>query len=206
MTLSVQPIGGIGNQLFIIAHGYKLAKEQGKELVIDTSGWCAGQGEPIETYKDTIFKNFKFGTGAPIKKGYYQSEKYFEPYGREFVSELSLNFSYIEGVAVHVRRGDYVGSNYDTCTEDYFKKAMDMFKGMNFTIFTDDPEYCKRFGHPIFSGTTLEAFENMASHEVVICSNSSFSWWSSYIGQCLTVAPKKWYKGDGIHRKDMIII
>ena len=206
--LAVNPIGGLGNQLFIIAHGYKLAREQGRELVIDTFKWGANQGEHINNYKDNIFKNFTFGKGENIPIGYYQGEKYFEPYGREFVNKLSLNITKIERVAVHIRRGDYVGSNYQVCDDDYYKRAIDMFD-MEMTIFTDDPVYCEKFGLPIFSGTTLQAFENMACHSVVICSNSSFSWWASYIGQSIAVVPKKWYldKTDNdVYRKDMVKI
>jgi hypothetical protein len=206
--LAVRLVGGLGNQLFILAHGYAQAKRQHRKLVIDTSHWFAGQGEHPDTYRKTIFKNFEYGQGEPIGKGYYQGAKYFNPYGREFVGKLSLNLGYINGVAVHIRRGDYVGSNYEVCDDNYYKKAMAMFSGDKM-IFTDDPEYCKRFDLPIFSGTTLEAFEAMASHHVVICSNSSFSWWASYVGKRLTVAPKRWYLDkidQDIHRKDMILI
>lgn len=206
--LAVKPIGGLGNQLFIIAHGYKRAKDEGKELVIDSSGWYAGQGESVEDYKDTIFRNFTYGRGETIKKGYYQGQKYFEPYGREFVSRLSLNIGYGKGVAVHIRRGDYIGSKHDVCTDEYYLKAMKMFD-LPKMIFTDDTDFCKRYNLPIFRGTVLESFEAMASHHVVICSNSSFSWWASYVGKRLTVAPKKWYKhriDSDIHRKDMILL
>lgn len=205
--LAVRPIGGLGNMLFIIAHGYKISKEQGKDLVIDASQWYAGQGEHPDTYKDTIFKNFEYGQGEPIKKGYYQGERYFEPYGREFVRKLSLDLSYIKGVAVHVRKGDYKNSIHEVCTDRYYINAMAKFN-MDKMIFTDDPEYCKRFDLPIFSGCPLESFNAMASHHVVICSNSSFSWWASYVGKRLTVAPKRWYtnrEDKGIFRKDMIL-
>lgn len=207
MSLSAQLIGGLGNQLFILAHGYKLAKEQGRELVIDDSGWYAGQGEHPRTYKDALYKGFKFGKGEPIPKGYYQGERYFEPYGREFVELLDIDLQPVSGAAVHVRRGDYIGSKHEVCTMDYYRRAMEGYEG--FTIFSDDPWWCTaQFpGASISYGSVLASFIHMAGHEVVICSNSSFSWWASYIGKAKTIVPDKWYKrrkDEAIYRKDMI--
>lgn len=210
-NIAARLIGGLGNQLFILAHGYKLSKEQGKNLVIDTSAWFAGQGEHPDTYKDTLYKNFTFGTGKPLRIDYYQGERYFEPYGAEFVSLLGLELTPVDRVAVHVRRGDYVGSNHHVCDLDYYNTAikyMDKLFGKDFTIFTDDPDWCREhFPFEIFEGSVLESFNHMASHRAVICSNSSFSYWASYISGGKTISPKQWYKhktDPDIHRKDMI--
>ncbi len=203
--LAAQLIGGLGNQLFILAHGYKLAREQGKELVIDSSNWYAGQGGHPEEYKDSLYKNFTFGKGESIKKGYYQGLKYFEPFGKEFINKLGIELKHISRTAVHVRRGDYIGSKHNVCDMGYYKRAM---QGHECTIFSDDPQWCEsQFNHSVFRGSVLESFIEMASHSMVVCSNSSFSWWASYIGKSKTIVPNKWYRDkvdEDIYRPDMI--
>lgn len=207
--LEAQLIGGLGNQLFILAHGYKLAKEQGKELVIGTSKWDTSQGEYPETYKDTMYKNFEFGRGEPIPVDYYQGLKYFEPYGDEFVKKLNIPAYKTDRVAVHIRRGDYLKYHkHNVCTKEYYDRAMDMFDA-EFTIFTDDIEYAEKnySEHLINLSPPRLALAYMASHKAVICSNSSFSWWASYIGGCKTIVPDRWYNGKedkDIYRPEMI--
>lgn len=207
--IAVQLIGGLGNQLFILAHGYKLARESNRGLVIDKSKWYAGRGQDPEVYSDTIFKNFEFGQGDPIPVDYYQGEKYFQPYGKQFVKKLDIKLNRVDQVAIHVRRTDYIGSKHEVCDLDYYMKAMAIFNEKQAVIFTDDPDYCHDAfpGIPIFTGTVLESFIAMASHKIIICSNSSFSWWASYIGNSVAIVPKRWYKNkvdNNIYRKGMI--
>ena len=112
----VNVCGGIGNQLFQVANGYSYSRKHNKDLYIDTSSWTASQGQSPEVYKDTIFKNFKYGSSVyrnviPITEkefnygplpflegsvsltGYYQSLKYFDDYldvlkGKIFLPEV----------------------------------------------------------------------------------------------------------------------
>jgi len=203
MVRAVRLIGGLGNQLFILAHGYSLDRN----IRIDTSKWYAGQGYHPDSYRNTIFKNFTFGKGDPIPKGYYQGLKYCGSVIDEFVDKLEVVSKRIDKVAVHVRRGDYIGTRFEVCDESYYRKAMSLFSDQ-FTIFTDDPAWCKRFGCEIFEGSTEQAFRSMSNHKAVICSNSSFSWWASYISG-VAVAPKRWYKDKedkDIHRPGMICL
>ena len=130
-------MGGLGNQLFQIATAYAYSKEHNKQLIVDASWWSAGQGVyPLE-YKNSIFKNFEFGTNfgetcarieeiGPIiyeelpgysghvsLNGYFQSPKYFKKYFEEFKNELwfpNVDTSFIleKNVAFHIRRGDYI--------------------------------------------------------------------------------------------------
>jgi hypothetical protein len=134
----VHPIGGLGNQLFIIAAGYAYAKKHDKNLIIVPDNWNAGQGNHVLSYKDTIFRNFEYGSlpvtrdvirvherrfnydelpfahGSVSLHGYFQSLKYFEEFKDEFISLLDFgdipapNIYPIVRVAFHVRRGDYL--------------------------------------------------------------------------------------------------
>lgn len=105
--------GGIGNQLFQIACGYAYSVTYSKNLVLDASGWTASQGSNPLNYKDTFFKNFKFGKapqqattisekhfnysslpnvqGDVILSGYFQSFKYFSDYANELISKFDFS-------------------------------------------------------------------------------------------------------------------
>lgn len=129
--------GGLGNQLFQIAAGYAYAKKYDKKLIINPTKWNAGQGNHVLSYKDTIFRNFEYGTpitrdvveyhekkfnydeiphypGNVALNGYFQSLKYFENVENEFISLLNLpevnvpQIPYISNIAFHIRRGDYL--------------------------------------------------------------------------------------------------
>lgn len=212
--ISCKPIGGLGNQLFIVAAGYAIARDAGEEFCIDTSDWYASQGEHPETYKDTVFKNFTFSKGDPIPKGYYQSLDYFEKYKDEFIERLNLpNYTGME-TAIHIRRGDYLKyPKHQVCTDEYYEKAIKMSEP-RYVIFTDDREYCEqkyrnREGFLINCSPPHLALAYMACFDTVICSNSSFSWWASLIGNCKTIVPDRWYADricEDIYRPEMIKI
>lgn len=134
-TCYASVVGGIGNQLFIVAAGYAYAKKYNKEFAIDVSRWEAIQGRNAIEYKNSLFKNFNFETppsdaikikekrfnynelpyhtSSVVLSGYFQSLKYFEDVKDEFISMLNLpnvDDSFLEekNVAVHIRRGDYL--------------------------------------------------------------------------------------------------
>ena len=148
----VNVCGGIGNQLFQVANGFAYSQEHNKELLINATGWSAGQGTHPDKYKDTIFKNFKYAadgtkaceaisekrfnydelpyiSGDVSLNGYFQSVKYFEEYAEEFEMLLHMNFDDVwvgpSGcVGVHVRRGDYLGhTKHNICDRNYFEDA-----------------------------------------------------------------------------------
>ena len=93
--------------------------------------------------------------------GYWQSEKYFAEYRSDLIKQLtpkekrSISVRYLEddfqkcnSVAVHVRRGDYVGIGCQLDME-YYDRAIDLIKSkfpkeqMIFYIFSDDIDFCK---------------------------------------------------------------
>jgi len=248
----VHPIGGLGNQLFIIAAGYAYAKKHGKTLIIVADNWVAGQGNSVLSYKDTIFKNFEYGS-LPVTRdvvsihekrlnydkllfypgnvslhGYFQSLKYFEEFKDEFISLLDIgdnnpppNIYPITRVAFHVRRGDYLrypNIHYVCKTEyfDYFLNifAPEMIKGTKIYMFTDSPEHVKKEFN-MFNYTLVETDSDvkelamMSKCDIIVGSNSTFSWWASLIGKKTCHFPSKWY-ADGkehgdIYREDMIL-
>lgn len=159
---------------------------------------------------------------AQYRKGeipdlYVQDEKYFEPYKEEIKALFGSNIEPIDMVSLHVRRGDYVGNDFyvDLTETDYYEKAMAEFPTeTKFLIFCadrqpksddkTDMEWVKeRFQgsqFQFFQGKDeVEDFNAQAGCKGHITANSSFSWWSAYVGGGKTVTPKEWFT-DGLQR------
>lgn len=169
---------------------------------------------------------------AQVKRGeipdfYLQDPKYFEPFGEEIKQLFGEGIGYLSQVGVHVRRGGnpFIPEepkynenpfHFNICDTDYYERAMAMFPGEKFVIFSDDPEYCReRFkGENIQvmeRGDDIEDFNLLASCENLILANSSFSWWAGYLcpnpvakiivpnqwftdGETRTVCPENWIR------------
>jgi hypothetical protein len=119
-------------------------------------------------------------------------------------------------VIVHVRRGDYMTAKnlsfHGILTPLYYRAAMKHFLGREtlgpstqFLLFSDDIEYCRATygGDP---GVTCmdESDESVTLHfmsqfRYYILSNSSFSWWATYLGEVAVtvVAPDRWFGPAG---------
>jgi hypothetical protein len=141
---------------------------------------------------------------------YFQDPVFFEEYANEIRALFSIDIPEpIDMVAIHVRRGDYVGNTFhvNLFDTDYYDRAMALFPNETFFIFSDDIEWCKEqeiFKNCEFSeGTELEDLNKMASCKAHIIANSSYSWWSAWLCHNYpnnrVIAPKQWYK-DGLNR------
>lgn len=165
--------------------------------------------------------------------GYFQNERYFE----HIESEIRKDFKFSdeiqsscknflngeEYISIHIRRGDYVhNSNHPIQTIKYFKTALNLFSdNLSVLIFSDDPQWVKnqnlfssdRFYISENNSTAIDlCLQSMCSYHII--SNSSFSWWGSYLANSKkTIAPKNWFSGElsnkdisGIYRKSWTII
>jgi hypothetical protein len=160
--------------------------------------------------------------------GYWQSEKFFKDYtddlrkifkmkttdSENFCIENNLGNS--ETISIHVRRGDYVGSEdyHPTQNLKYYENAIDELGTYEkVLIFSDDMEWCKenfKFDRMIF----CEGFKNVEDLMIMsqcknnIISNSSFSWWAAYLNNNIEkkiIAPKLWYGSKmNIETKDLV--
>ena len=89
-------------------------------------------------------------------------------------------------IALHVRRGDYVGGPYVQLERDYYERQMAEFPGARFLCFSDDvPLCCAMFAHRSDVGYALGCAEDdlitmslCAGH---IVANSTFSWWGAWL-------------------------
>lgn len=144
-----------------------------------------------------------------LLEGYFQSYKYHSV-NPEMIREYlnpDIDVPVSGNVAIHVRRGDYLNLSqfYPTLGMDYYQKAMDLFPGRAFTIFSDDISWCaKNFNadNCVFatSNKDIEDLKYMSLHKDMIIANSSFSWWAAYLNphkRKMIVAPKIWdYRED----------
>ena len=131
-----------------------------------------------------------------------------------------------ESVSIHVRRTDYLDEEHikihNLCSETYYKNAISMVRQKHpnavFFIFTDDKEWCKEHfkGHNFINVELQEGeFTDVADMLLMsrckhhIMANSSFSWWSAWIGDApdkMVIAPAKWInnrKMDDIYTERM---
>lgn len=178
------------------------------------AGSCYNIAEP-----DMKFHVLPFVEGDVAIHGYRQSIKYFEEYSIEFINLLELPevdtwFMGVPNVVFHIRRGDYMRYPlHYVCTFDYFKKQFEEFKGFQINVCTDSPEHVctefKGFDFNLLKTTSeLKDFTYMTKHQNIVCSNSSFSWWASLLGNMTRIiVPDRWFNDDqenDIYRKDMV--
>lgn len=159
--------------------------------------------------------------------GYWQSEKYFKDYREQIVKDFSFAEdpnTYYSGliseakrahsVAVHFRRGDYVGNQstsefHGACSLEYYAKAMNYLttqlkKEVHFFMISDDINWVKEHFTPKNNFTFIEnnmgdAYEDMrlmsmCKHNII--ANSSFSWWGAWLNlnpNKVVIAPKEWF-------------
>lgn len=178
--------------------------------------------------------------------GYWQNAEFFNQYRDDIVSQITpidnIPFevsSFInrikdeESVALHIRRGDFLKKeNQFLCVkEKYYSLAINQMielkPNVKFYIFSDDSAWCREH----FPNYELISFNNqysdiwelicMANCKNNINSNSSFSWWSSFMNTNLNKIiitpeykyypnriPSNWYiiRNSGILEKGEMFI
>lgn len=163
---------------------------------------------------------------------WFTEQKVFKDYRDEILKELEpvatfldLRKDFLGGtsktlVAIHIRRGDYVGNPYfNSLDVHYYKKAIEKMNGLLddplFCLFSDDLEFAKEhFGQDgsieiIESDRIKENFYSnsadlqdlflMSQCDHNIIANSTFSWWSAWLNKNpnkTVLAPEVWYKDE----------
>ena len=165
--------------------------------------------------------------GSMVATGYWQDARYFtriedeiretfKPVGHFGSETLSLMKSSGSAIGVQVRRGDYanerVQTMHPTQSVTYYREAVAGIaraKDVNTAIVcSDDPEWARRnldlpVERTIYREETAEDWEDMfllAECAHLVISNSSFGWWSAWLGKAegrTVICPKKWYGSRG---------
>ncbi len=95
-------------------------------------------------------------------------------------------------IAVHVRRGDYVGLGL-ALQPDWYKaatdEALEMVGDAEIRVFSDDTRMVRGFvaadAYPsrlLDWGHSLDDFRSLAQADLMIASASTYSWWAGFLG------------------------
>ena len=153
--------------------------------------------------------------------GFFQSEKYFKnvediirkdfTFKEEIRKPCEEMMSQLEGqvIGLHIRRKDYLTNN-NHCVLDtsYYKQALERFPDdATVVVFSDDPKWCH--DQSLFSDDRFMISENengyidqclMSMCTDFIIANSSFSWWSAWLGnRGKVIAPSTWFGPGNSH-------
>lgn len=117
-------------------------------------------------------------------------------------------------VSIHVRRGDYVGTEFDVVTLDYYKKAINYLEerveNIQYFVFSDDKIYVEKIFSSIPNFTIVDNNVGISSYKDmqlmscckhnVIC-NSTFSAWGAFLNKNsnkIAIYPKGYLKADSL--------
>lgn len=166
--------------------------------------------------------------------GYFQSWKYFEHLFPEIKAtltkddvtrsktyrELQSQFQTCNYIAVHVRRGDYVGlqSYHGLIGPEYYKKAISLAENQLHTsrlvVFSDDVDAASEIigDAELYVDSTklkssVETLLLMSQAKSIIGANSSFSLWAGYLSDeaNFNVYPKPWFKSLNHSMRDLVL-
>lgn len=205
--------GRLGNQLWQIASCIGIAAKNG--TYVDFPTWeydkyfkCQiGDSEFKKANTEVKEKDFMFNhiplpdLGNYDLNGYFQSAKYWQGYEKqietlfEFTDNLTNHCLSLlpnngrKNIAIHVRRGDYVGnpSHYNLSIRYYLNALNKLnWEDFNLVFFSDDIDYAKfHFGclpNSYFPhGSEIEDLCTMSLCDHFIIANSSFSWWAAWL-------------------------
>ncbi len=111
-------------------------------------------------------------------------------------------------IVIHVRRGDYLSDFngvLNHLNEDYYAKSIEKSKQIvgqdaSFLIFSDDPDWCAKQHlfesmHVVNDSDETRTFWIMSRFSNYIMSNSTFCWWSVFLGTpyATVIAPLPWH-------------
>jgi hypothetical protein len=164
--------------------------------------------------------------------GNYQSEKFFasitDLLRHQFtfrypptpaVEAMAVRIKSGPSVAVHFRRGDYLGqyASIGALSADYYDKAIESLKARlpaetTYYFFSDEIEAVEREYKPSVPHVFVKCFDHanyydkirlmqMCDHNII--ANSTFSWWAAWFNPSpnkIVIAPRRWF-ADG-HQPD----
>ncbi len=143
--------------------------------------------------------------GKRFLEGYWQNIEFIEcdlshirsslQFPEEFNRYLTSEMLQENAVSMHVRRGDYVGSDYEKeVGMPYYKKAVALVQekipNTRFFIFSDDKEYAEKAFDWIENKAVVSGYDNELAHvdmflmskmKNMIIANSTFSLWAAYL-------------------------
>lgn len=162
-----------------------------------------------------------------IYEGFFQSEYYFKEVNDELKKIFSIKKEYEKQylevsrkipknttmIVVHIRKGDYIDLGFNLPTS-YYHRAIKGLKVDNpfFIFISDEPETIETdfaYLNNIYISRNNEIvdFQLLLNADICILSNSTFSWWGSYLNKKKpqTIVPKYWLDSENTEFPHSII-
>ena len=155
-------------------------------------------------YLDGLWQNLRYldGYEEKVRKAFtFHNEELYTAQDREWKEQIEKSNS----VGIHIRRGDFVNSKFDICSEEYFRKAIKILneqkEKLTLFFFSDDPDFVEeRFtdlSNKVLIRHTAENsildMEMLSLCRHKILSNSTFAFWAGWLGKKegeAVIAPK----------------
>lgn len=227
--------GRLGNQLWQVASCFGLAKKYGVGLRLPVWNYAhyfksdipQGHVQGIEVKEPSFEFEEAFWDGVDWSKdlavsGYLQSWKYFQhcqnevkalfEFDPEFVRQCREPFEEVfekPVIAIHARRGDYVGNpNYTNLPATYYILALEThfpdWRDCNLLFFSDEIDYLKVHFRCLPNAFFSEDYNDiadiclMSQCDHFILSNSTFAFWAAFLGEnegSKVVRPAHYFEG-----------
>jgi hypothetical protein len=220
--ISIELSGGIGNQLFQLAFLEYASKLTKRSLIVcNLNSPMSGHGGV--DYYNTIFKHWRqFYKSIELPSVEENSKMHYQDWSKlsncklvgyfqrceyvpaDFISKLSFDHSVLSRYPdislkyfIHIRGGDYRGNAFHELNlTNYYKKCIELCKGNDFVIFTNDIPYAKELlpNYPILEENEVDTLLLMSKCAGCICPNSTFSWWGAFINRNRPIYfPARWW-------------
>jgi len=167
---------------------------------------------PLNSSVDDFFSKIQDDT---LIKGYWQSEKFFdnnEDFVKNLFAKKSEQYNWYNRKSnvgeneciVHIRGGDYFEWGHHLEIR-WYRDAMEEMKKINpsikFSIVTDDNQFVEENFSDILNKSDRPQcdFHKIMISKYKIISNSTFSWWASWLGasDSTVIAPENWLNNNG---------
>ena len=153
-------------------------------------------------YKDTYFDGYwqKVSLFKDIEDIIKHEITLKDEYITEEMRHIAFEMQHCDSVAIHVRRSDYVQLGHKL-ELDYYMDAIELVKQSVkhpvFYVFSDNISWCKGHFPSSFHFVSIGDYQDfylMAQARNNIISNSTYSFWASYLNKnrFITVAPRDW--------------
>ena len=214
--------GGLGNQMFQISNVISESRKYGMEYKFMPQAYTPMQAFQPSKYANNIFRNIDLSmtedeyANSLVLNGYFQSVEYFKEIGSDIKKIFSPSSDFFNKIyqsypdlscngtlSIHIRRGDYltISDILPVVDISYINKAIEMIGDYSKVfVFSDDKNWAKEN----FNNNNFTVVEDLEDYEELwmmslcmnnIISNSTFSWWGSFLNRNVSkkvVAPSLW--------------
>ena len=214
--------GGLGNQMFQISNVISESRKYGMEYKFMPQAYTPMQAFQPSKYANNIFRNIDLSmtedeyANSLVLNGYFQSVEYFKEIESDIKEIFSPSSDFFNKIyqsypdlscngtlSIHIRRGDYltISDILPVVDISYINKAIEMIGDYSKVfVFSDDKNWAKEN----FNNNNFTVVEDLEDYEELwmmslcmnnIISNSTFSWWGSFLNRNISkkvIAPSLW--------------